>query len=221
MLGVGYKLVSQPIRRNACIIALVPVTVLSRLVDVHICPVTTTNRGIEGFKNYKLAATAKNGLLYCTYFFDSGELIQFLQPEVFKISPAGLDGLRFLCLVQPPEDDFLPRGPIYILHGADAGGPQVIGSQCVNRPCNLFKHGFPKGIPHLTEYYRVAENAVLCVLHHTQYDFHGDERGFTATATAIARIISVLAIQYVPVDGVKGGGYDVCKLDFVRHHSST
>ena len=167
MFGVCYKLLAQPVLRHCGIIALVAITVFSRLVDVHICPVTTADRRVERLENHELTAATENGLLHCSDFLNPGKLVQFLKPEVFEISPARLDGLRFLCLIQPPEDDFLAGRLIHILHRADAGHPQVVGSQCVNRPCNLFKDGFSKSVSNLTEYHRIAENAVLCVLHHT------------------------------------------------------
>ncbi len=76
MLCVGYKLIAQPVSRNACVIALVPITVISRFIDIHIRPVAPRNRRGEGLEHHKLTAATKNRLLYCTDFLNPGELVQ-------------------------------------------------------------------------------------------------------------------------------------------------
>ena len=115
-----------------------------------VTPVAGTTRDI-------VEQAVQRRLLHIAHgIFAALDLVGFLKPHNANVPKRQLDGFDLLRVVQPAEQNALPRGQVHALQRALCAAELFTQPQLVNGPQDLGVHAVAHGIGHLARHQRVA-----------------------------------------------------------------
>ena len=176
-----------------------------RLQCVPIGPVGSTGRRVEGFEGDSDGATTQKGLFHISDGFRAVKLIQLLEVDIGHISEGQLYGLQVAWIIQTKEHDFLTRGQIGQLHGADRGLPLLPHAQLIQRPKILVIDRPTQGVILASEDYRMG----VWVLQHLGLYLLGDPGGLGPATPSLTQSLADGSSLDLAVEVKKGGGHDL------------
>ena len=211
--SVVEKLLSQPLRRYAAVVRRMHEGITGGAQHLFIHEVRLRFGRVKRHKVPVQVAAAPCGLQHGTDFLHAGELVGFLEPRHAKVAAGCFDGLDFHRVIQPSEEDNLPRFLALNLHGRYSTGELVAQAQLVNGELHLPKHGIAQGFRSLAQ----NQGIHVGMFQHNQRDNKACERGFQRTAPAFKHVLRMLMRQHILQQRVIVGGEQVLDVNITAH----